>query len=106
MSIAATRMYRGLDDFLSSDMYDDRLLFSSLRSLRDKSDCSSSHRTPHNGGPRMSVSGAWVPAVPIPLDGTVDVRTAHSQSLTSQAIRNSLGNNTDRTLHDKPHELA
>lgn len=105
MSIAATRMYRGLDDFLSSDMYEYHLLFSSLRSLREKSDCSS-HRTPHNGGPRMSVSGAWVPAVPIPLDGTVDVRTPHSHSLTSQAIRHSMGSNTDRTLHDKPHELA
>jgi hypothetical protein len=34
------------------------------------------------------------------------VRTAHSHSLTSQAIRNSLGSNADRTLHDKPHELA
>ena len=28
MAIAATRMYRGLDDFLSSDMYDDQLFLS------------------------------------------------------------------------------
>ncbi|KAF8487275.1 hypothetical protein DFH94DRAFT_20755 [Russula ochroleuca] len=89
MAIAATRMYRGLDDFLSSDI-----------------NCSS-HGTPHNGGRRMSVSGTWAPAVPIPLDGTgVDVRSTHDHSLMSQAIRHSLGSDSDRKLHDQPHELA
>jgi hypothetical protein len=106
MAIAATRMYRGLDDFLSSDMYDNHFFFSSLRSPRGKRNCSS-HGTPHNGGRRMSVSGTWAPAVPIPLDGTgVDVRSTHDHSLMSQAIRHSLGSDSDRKLHDQPHELA
>jgi hypothetical protein len=41
MTIAATRMYRGLDDFLSSDTYDNHLFLSSLRSLHEKIHCSS-----------------------------------------------------------------
>jgi hypothetical protein len=32
MTIAATRMYRGLDDFLSSDAYDNYAILSSLSS--------------------------------------------------------------------------
>jgi hypothetical protein len=32
MTIAATRMYRGLDDFLSSDVYDNYVFLSSLGS--------------------------------------------------------------------------
>ena len=32
MTIAATRMYRGLDDFLSSDVYDNSVFLSSLES--------------------------------------------------------------------------
>jgi hypothetical protein len=35
MTIGASRMYRGLDDFLSSDMYDILLFPSSLFSLHE-----------------------------------------------------------------------
>jgi hypothetical protein len=106
LSIAATRMYRRLDDFLSSDMYDNRLFLYALCSLRE-SHCSA-HVPPHNGSRRISISGTWdTPAVPIPLDGIRgDVRTAHNHTVTSQAIRHSLGSDMDRQLHDKPHELV
>jgi hypothetical protein len=105
LSIAATRMYRCLDDFLSSNMYDKSLLLSSLRLLREKSHFGS-HPPTHKGSRRISISSAWAPAVPIPLDGRVDVHTAHNHSVTSQAIRHSLDSNTDKELYDKPHELV
>jgi hypothetical protein len=35
MTIAATRMYRGLDDFLSTDTYENHAFLSSLGSLRE-----------------------------------------------------------------------
>jgi hypothetical protein len=45
--------------------------------------------------------------MPIPLDGiVVNVHTAHSHSLTSQAIRPSLGSDMDRQLQEKPDELV
>jgi hypothetical protein len=34
MTIAATRMYRGLDDFLSTETYENHVFLSSVRSLR------------------------------------------------------------------------
>jgi hypothetical protein len=37
MTIAATRMYRGLDDFFSSDAYDNYVFLSSLDSLHENS---------------------------------------------------------------------
>lgn len=101
-------MYRGLD-VLSSDMYENHVFLSSLRSLRERS-----HRSLHvpsdNDGRTISVSGTWgTPGVPISLTGVtrvrpvrLDVHIAHSASLTSQAIRDSL----DGQPKDKPHELA
>ncbi|KAH9983584.1 hypothetical protein BJV77DRAFT_286076 [Russula vinacea] len=83
MTIAATRMYRGLDDFLSSDV---------------------SHVS-HNGGRRVIDSGART--VPNQLDGiVVNVHTTQTHSLTSHAIRPSLGSDMDKQLQDKPHELV
>ena len=37
MTIAATRMYRGLDDFLSSDAYDNSVFLSTPDSLHENS---------------------------------------------------------------------
>jgi hypothetical protein len=86
MSMAATRMYRALDDALSSNTL---------------------HVPPYNGGRSIPISGTWgAPAVPITLDGIrVDVHTTHNPSLTSQAIRHSLSSNMDGQPQDKPHEL-
>jgi hypothetical protein len=91
MTIAATRMYRGLDDFLSTDT-------SNVPASKA-----------HKGGRKMSVWGT--PAVPIQLDGvgvTVDVHTAHTQSesLTSQTIPPSLGSSMDRQLQEKSDKLV
>ncbi|KAF8466572.1 hypothetical protein DFH94DRAFT_857436 [Russula ochroleuca] len=86
MTIAATRMYRGLDDFLSSD----------------------APHVSHEGGRKIpdSATRGTLP-MPIPLDGiVVNVHTAHSHSLTSQAIRPSLGSDMDRQLQEKPDELV
>jgi hypothetical protein len=88
MTIAATRMYRGLDDFLSSE---------------------ASH-VPYKSGRRILDSGTrGTLAVPIPLDGiTVNVHTSHSHSPTSQAIRPSLCSDVTDVgqLQEKPHELV
>ncbi|KAH9988693.1 hypothetical protein BJV77DRAFT_730054 [Russula vinacea] len=82
MTIGASRMYRGLDDFLSSDI---------------------SH-VPYKGGRRISDSWTRGTAVPTPLDGiAVNV---HTHSLTSQAIRPNLGSDMDRQLQEKPQELV
>jgi hypothetical protein len=94
MSIAATRMYRGLDDFSSSDMDSNHLFLSSLPSVREKFHCSPhvpSNNSGHTG--TISISRAWgTPATPIPLDGTeVEVHTAHNDSVTSQAIQHIPG---------------
>jgi hypothetical protein len=111
MSIAATRMYRGLDDFLSSDTYDNNLFLSSLRSLREKSH-HSVHVPPHNDSRTITVSGTWrTPTVPISLDGiNVDVHTSYdtadNQTLTSQAIGHTLDSNMDGHPKDKLHELV
>jgi hypothetical protein len=91
MSIAATRMYRGLDDFLSSN---------------------TAHVPPHNDSRTITVSGTWAtPAVPVSLDGiNVNVHTSYdtadNHTLTSQAIRHSLDNNMDGHPKGKPHELV
>ncbi|KAF8487259.1 hypothetical protein DFH94DRAFT_19907 [Russula ochroleuca] len=86
MTIAATRMYRGLDEFISSD---------------------TSH-VPHNSGRGISDSGTWgTPAVPIPLDGiAVNVPPAHSHSLTFHPIQPGLSSDMDRQLQGKPHKLV
>jgi hypothetical protein len=100
MTIAATRMYRGLDDFLSSDVYDNSVFLSSLDS---QFHCSS--HVSHNGGRRVIDSGART--VPNQLDGiVVNVHTTQTHSLTSHAIRPSLGSDMDKQLQDKPHELV
>ncbi|KAH9988691.1 hypothetical protein BJV77DRAFT_729994 [Russula vinacea] len=81
MTIAASRMYRGLDDFLSSDV---------------------SH-VPYKSGRRISDSGTrGTSTMPIPPNGiAVNV---HTHSLTSHAIRPSLGSDMDGQPHEKPHE--
>jgi hypothetical protein len=107
MSIAATRMYRALDVALSSDMYENHIFLSSLRSLHEKRHCSI-QVPPHKGGRRISVSGtSGTPAVPIAVEGIrVDVHTTHNPSLTLQAIRHSPGSNMDGQSLEKPHELV
>ena len=102
MTIGASRMYRGLDDFLSSDMYDILLFPSSLCSLPENSH-SSSH-VHYKGSRRIADSWTRGTAVPTPLDGiTVNV---HTHTLTSQAIRPNLGSDMDRQLQEKPQELV
>jgi hypothetical protein len=106
MSIAATRMYHALDVALSSDMYENNVFLSSLRSLHERH-CSN-QVPPHKGGRRISVSGTWgTPVVPIAVEGIrVDVHTAHNPSLTLEAIRHSLGSSMDGQSLDKPRELV
>lgn len=110
MSIAATRMYRGLDEFLSSDMYEKFSSFLYCAQGVKKRICSS-HAPPRNGGrTTISISRAWgtgTTAVPTPLDGIkVDVHTSHDHSLASPAIQYGLDSNMDKQLHDKPRELV
>jgi hypothetical protein len=109
MSIAATRMYRALNVALSSDMYENPVFLSSLRSPHVKSHCSA-HVPSHNGGGTITVSGIWgSPAVPVSLNGIkvdVDVHTSDNHFPTSQAIRHSLDSNMDNQPQDKPHELV
>ena len=63
------------------------------------------HVPSHDGGRTIRSSGT--PGVPISLNGArVDVHTAHSASLTSQAIRHSLDSNKEGQPQDKPHELV
>jgi len=108
MSIAAAWMYRALQDFLSSDMYDIQLFLSSSRSRCDRSPSPSSYITSHNFGWTKSTSETRGTApIPIPLNG-VEVGayttvTAHERSLTSQTSHNSLGRHTDKLASDKPH---
>ena len=91
MTIASTRMYRGLDNFLSSDTCENHLFLSFLRSQGEIS-----HFSVH----------VPTPAVPISLDERrVDVHTAHSHSLTSQGIRHSPDSNMEGQPQDKPHEI-
>ncbi len=108
--MAATRMYRGLDDFLSSDMYDDHIFLSSLLcSPREK--CHRSlNVSSKKGGHPTSISGTWdTPARAIPLPRIdVEVNTVHSHSLTSQVTSHtgSLVSNMDTQVHDKSHKLV
>ncbi|KAH9988686.1 hypothetical protein BJV77DRAFT_729632 [Russula vinacea] len=84
LAIAATRMYRGLDDFLSSD---------------------ASH-VPYRSGRKIPDSVTQdTSAMPVSPDGiAVNV---HTHSLTSQAIRpDSLGSDMDKQLDEKAHELV
>jgi len=103
MSIAATRMYRGLDDFQSSDMYDNHLFLSSLLcSPREK--CHRSlNVSSHKGGHPPLVSGTRdTPARSIPLPRIdVEMPTVHDDSLMSQVV-----GDMDTQLHDKSHELV
>ncbi|KAH9991282.1 hypothetical protein BJV77DRAFT_548923 [Russula vinacea] len=88
LTIASTRMYRGLDDFLSSDV---------LHHV--------SH-VPYRSGRNIPDSVTrGTSAMPVPLDGiAVNV---HTHSLTSQAIRpDSLGNDMDKQPEEKSHELV
>ena len=102
-------MYRGLNDFLSSDTtYDNHVLPSSLCSLHENIHCSS-HEPPHDGDRRTSTGALGTPVVPVQLNGIgVDVHTSHSYSLPvmSQAIRHSANNDPDRQLQAKPRELV
>jgi hypothetical protein len=92
MTIASTRMYRSLDNFLSSDTCDNNLFLFILRSQLEK--CHSS----------VQVSTS---TVPISFNEIrVDVHTTHSHSLTSQAIQRSLYSNMEGQPQDKPHEIV
>ncbi|KAH9988692.1 hypothetical protein BJV77DRAFT_730005 [Russula vinacea] len=78
MTIASTRMYRGLDNFLSSDIH-----FS------------------------VHVPTGPTPTMPISFEGIrVDTHTAHSHSLTSQEIPHSLDSNMDGQPQEKPREIV
>ena len=78
MSIAATRMYRSLSDFLSPDVYDIPFL-SSLCLLYF-----SVHSNPHSNGRNIPVAKA-VPAVPTSFTSMqVTVHTTREQYPTSQ----------------------
>lgn len=101
-------MYRGLDDFMSSDMYDNHLSSLHTLSLTAGKNYYSSHVPSNNNGHAFSVSRARgsTSAKPIPLNRIeVEVHTTQN-SVTSQAIWHNLNNNTDEELHDKPHELV
>jgi hypothetical protein len=101
-------MYRGLDDFMSSNMYDSHLFLSSPHSLQERIHYSS-HVPSNDNGHAISASRTWgsASAKPIPLNEiAVEVHTTLNHSVTSQAIRHGLNNNMDEELHNKLHELV
>jgi hypothetical protein len=107
MSIAAAWMYRALQDFLSSDMYDIHPFLSSSRSPCDQSPYPQSYITSHNIGCTISSSQTRGTApIPIPLNGVEQdaytTVTAQERSLTSMTSHNSLGGHSDKLASDKP----
>jgi hypothetical protein len=105
MSIAATRMYRSLSDFLSPDMYESRthsFLCSVLTVLAEHH--GSSQKVPPPGG-RNALESNRTSTAPILLTGIqVAVHTTHEQRSTPQA--NRFGSNIRGQPYDaKPHEL-
>ena len=111
LTIAATRMYRGLDDFLSSDVlhhvYGICFPIFSMLSAHCIKILFSSHVPYRNGRNITDSVTRGTSAMPVPLGGiAVNV---HTHSLTSQAIRpDSLGNasDMDKQLEEKSHELV
>ncbi len=82
MSIAATRMYRSLSDFLCSDVYD--ILFISSAPTMYTERHFSLHGNPHSNGRTIPVAKA-VPAVPISFTNMqVAVHTTREECLTPQ----------------------
>ena len=105
MSIAATRMYRSLSDFLSPDVYESRtqsFLYSMLTVPAEHH--GNSQKFPPPSG-RNALESKRAPTASILLTGIqVAVHSTHEQRSTPQA--NSFGSNINgRTYDEKPHEL-
>ena len=105
MSIAATRMYRSLSDFLSPDVYESRthsFLYLVLTVLVEHHG-SSQKISPPSG--LNALESKRASTAPILLTGIqVAIHTTHEQRSTPQA--NSFGSNiSGRPYDEKPHEL-
>ncbi len=105
MSIAATRMYRSLSDFLSSDVKETSIrscLCSVLTVLVQRH--GSPQRITSTSG-RIAFENNGTSTAPIPLARIqVVAHEAHEQHWTPQV--NHFGSNFSGQLHEKPHELA
>ena len=105
MTIAATRMYRSLSDFLSSDVYETSThsFFCSVLTVLVERHGSSQKIPSRSGRNAFEYNGAST--APIILTGIhVDVHTTREQLPTPQA--NRFGSSTSgQPPHGKPHEL-
>ena|SRR5258707_1561872 len=107
MSIAATRMYRSLSDFLSSDVYETniRSCLCSVLTVLVQRHGSAQRITPTNG--RIVFENNGTSSAPIPLAGIqVVTHEAHEQHWTPQANHYGSNFSGQPELHEKPHELA
>src|SRR6266849_488704 len=104
MSIAATRMYRSLSDFLSPDVYESRahsFICLVLTILAERHD--SSQKIPPPSGRNALESNGTSTALVLHTGIQVTVHTIHEQLSTPQA--NSFGSNISGQSYEKSHEL-
>jgi len=101
MTISATRMYRSLSDFGSSDvyMYDILSFLSSLRSLCGRRHCSSDHSLPVRGQPMSMIRGTGATRTPLPCI-QVAVHTTHEHHPTKNF------DNMDKVLRGTPRSQS
>jgi len=112
--IAATRMYRGLQDFSSPVLYDNYLFLSPLCSILAQS---SSHVRNHyesaqRRGPTVAIKGTEGTSSTDPISLrriNVGVHTSHEESLTTQTSLDGSVRNTGKQVDDElddPRELV